>query len=97
MLGFEDIDRTQIALVGGKGAHLGELWRIDGISVPAGFCVTTVAFERIIAAAPPIDDREAIGALSADIRRASLFTERAMTYRLQNGVDHRKVRMAVVV
>ena len=28
---------------------------------------------------------------------ASLFTERAVTYRLRNGVDHRKVRMAVVV
>src|SRR4029079_715285 len=28
---------------------------------------------------------------------ASLFTERAVTYRLRNGVDHRKVHMAVVV
>ncbi len=28
---------------------------------------------------------------------ASLFTERAVTYRLRNGLDHRKVRMAVVV
>lgn len=28
---------------------------------------------------------------------ASLFTERAVTYRLRNGIDHRKVRMAVVV
>ncbi len=28
---------------------------------------------------------------------ASLFTERAVTYRLQNGIDHRKVHMAVVV
>src|SRR5260370_519313 len=28
---------------------------------------------------------------------ASLFTERAVTYRLQNGVDHRKVHMALVV
>src|SRR6202022_1701701 len=28
---------------------------------------------------------------------ASLFTERAMTYRLRNGFDHRKVHMAVVV
>ncbi|HYV49217.1 MAG TPA: rifamycin-inactivating phosphotransferase, partial [Myxococcaceae bacterium] len=28
---------------------------------------------------------------------ASLFTERAVTYRLRNGFDHRKVRMAVVV
>ncbi|KLU63611.1 phosphoenolpyruvate synthase [Peptococcaceae bacterium CEB3] len=28
---------------------------------------------------------------------ASLFTERAITYRLQNGFDHRKVHLAVVV
>src|SRR4029077_4418965 len=28
---------------------------------------------------------------------ASLFTERAVVYRLRNGIDHRKVHMAVVV
>jgi phosphoenolpyruvate synthase/pyruvate phosphate dikinase len=177
VLGFEEIDRTQVSVVGGKGAHLGELARIEGIQVPAGFCVTTDAFQRIMAEAPSIDDqldrlsslkpddREGIGALSAEIRRilegipipddlataitgplarlgeqaayavrssataedlptasfagqqdtylnvvgsaailehvsrcwASLFTERAVTYRLRNGFDHRKVRMAVVV
>src|SRR5690348_12946669 len=38
-------------------------------------------------------------AILAHISRcwASLFSERAVTYRLQNGVDSRKVRMAVVV
>lgn len=177
VLGFEEIDQTQVAVVGGKGAHLGELSRIEGIQVPAGYCVTTDAFQRIMAEAPSIDDlldqlsnlkpddRDAIGALSAEIRRtlegiaipddlaaaitaplarlgdpaayavrssataedlptasfagqhdsylnvvgpaailhhvsrcwASLFTERAVTYRLRNGFDHRKVRMAVVV
>ncbi len=177
VLGFQEIDQTQVAVVGGKGAHLGELSRIEGIRVPAGFCVTTDAFQRIMAEAPSIDDRldrlsrlrpddrEAIRALSAEIRRAlegiaipddlaaaitrplawlgeqaayavrssataedlptasfagqqdtylnvvgpaavlqqvsrcwaSLFTERAATYRLQNGFDHRKVQMAVVV
>ncbi len=177
VLSFQEIDQTQVAVVGGKGAHLGELSRIVGIRVPAGFCVTTDAFQRITAAAPSIDDRldrlsslkpddrEAIGALSAEIRRtlegiaipddlaaaitgplarlgeqaayavrssataedlptasfagqqdsylnvagpaailqhvsrcwASLFTERAVTYRLRNGFDHRKVHMAVVV
>ena len=72
---------TQVAVVGGKGAHLGELSRIDGIRVPAGFCVTTDAFRRIMADAPSIDDRldrlsrlepddrEAIRTLSAEIRR----------------------------
>src|SRR3989449_8732343 len=177
VLGFQEIDQTQIAIVGGKGAHLGELSRIKGIRVPAGFCVTTDAFRRIMAEAPSIDDqlarlsrqnpdhRVAIRTLSAEIRRtlegiaipddlaaaitlalarlgdqaayavrssataedlptasfagqqdtylnivgpaailqhisrcwASLFTERAVTYRLRNGFDHRKVQMAVIV
>ena len=177
VLGFEEIDKTQVALVGGKGAHLGELSRIEGISVPAGFCVTTGAFRRFMATAPWIDsqldrlshldpdNRQAIGSLSAEVRWtleglavpddiataitrsiawlgergayavrssataedlptasfagqqdtylnvvgpaailehvsrcwASLFTERAVTYRLRNGFDHRKVGMAVVV
>ncbi|MEU8058201.1 rifamycin-inactivating phosphotransferase [Microbispora bryophytorum] len=177
MMGFEHIDSTNVADVGGKGAHLGELSRIDGIRVPDGFCVTTDAFRRVVADVPSIDarldllsrvapdDRAAIRALSADIRRAvegvvlpgdlvaaigeslarlgeqdsyavrssataedlpttsfagqqdsylnvvglteilrhvrrcwaSLFTERAVTYRRRNGFDDRKVRMAVVV
>ncbi len=42
-LGFQEIDRTMLALVGGKGANLGELSRIEGIRVPEGFCVTTEA------------------------------------------------------
>ena len=177
VLGFQEIDQTQIATVGGKGAHLGELSRIEGLRVPDGFCVTTDAFQRIMAEAPSIDDRldqlsrlkpddrEAIRTLSAEIRRtiedvaipddlaaaitrplaqlgeqaayavrssataedlptssfagqqdtylnvvgpaailqhvsrcwASLFTERAVTYRLRNGLNQRKVQMAVVV
>ncbi len=177
VLGFQEIDQTQVAVVGGKGAHLGELSRIEGIRVPAGFCVTTDAFRRIMAEAPSIDerldrlsrlnadDREAIRTLSAEIRRtlegiaipddlaaaitrslarlgeqaayavrssataedlptasfagqqdtylnivgpaailqhisrcwASLFTERAVSYRVRNGFDHRNVHMAVVV
>jgi rifampicin phosphotransferase len=177
VLGLEEIDKTQVALVGGKGAHLGELSRIEGIRVPTGFCVTTDAFRRMLATVPGIDDqvdrlsrlnpgdRQAIRTLSAEIRRtlggmaipddlaaaitrsvtrlggpaacavrssataedlptasfagqqdtylnvvgpaailqhisrcwASLFTERAVTYRLRNGFGHRKVYMAVVV
>ncbi|MFI0790895.1 rifamycin-inactivating phosphotransferase [Streptomyces lydicus] len=177
VLDLQEIDETQVAVVGGKGAHLGGLSRIEGIRVPAGFCVTTDAFRRIMAEAPSIDDRldqlsrldlddrEAIRTLSAQIRRtieeialpgdvaaaitgalarlgeqaayavrssataedlptasfagqqdtylnivgpaailqhvsrcwASLFTERAVTYRQRNGIDHRTVHMAVVV
>ena len=177
VLDLRQIDHAQVAIAGGKGAHLGELARIDGVRVPAGFCVATDAFRRILTGAPSIgemldrlarlspDDRETIRSLSAEIRRtiegiaipddvavavtgaldglgdhaayavrssataedmptasfagqqdtylnvigpaailrhvsrcwASLFTERAVAYRLRNGVDHRKVHMAVVV
>src|SRR6202140_1077541 len=81
VLGLEEVDKTKVALVGGKGAHLGELSRIEGVRVPAGFCVTTDAFRRIMAEAPSIDDRldrlsrlnpndrEGIRTLSAEIRR----------------------------
>jgi rifampicin phosphotransferase len=81
VLGLEEIDKTQIALVGGKGANLGELSRIEGIRGPAGFCVTTDAFRQIMATVPGIDaslgrlsrldpgDRQAIRTLSAEIRR----------------------------
>ncbi len=48
MLGFQDIDRTKLMIVGGKGANLGELSRIEGIRVPDGFCVSTEAFQRIV-------------------------------------------------
>jgi rifampicin phosphotransferase len=44
VLGLEEIDKTQAGLAGGKGGHLGEVSRIDGIRVPAGFCVTTDAY-----------------------------------------------------
>lgn len=177
MVDLHEVDETQVAVVGGKGAHLGGLSRIEGIRVPGGFCVTTDAFRRIMAEAPSIDglleqvsrlnpdDREVIRTLSAQIRRtvegiaipgdlaaaitgtlgrlgeqaayavrssataedlptasfagqqdtylnvvgptailqhvsrcwASLFSERAVTYRQRNGIDHRTVLMAVVV
>ncbi|HZD72846.1 MAG TPA: PEP/pyruvate-binding domain-containing protein, partial [Actinomycetota bacterium] len=57
VLELEEIDQTQVAPVGGKGAHLGELSRIEGVRVPAGFCVTTDAFQRVMAEAPSIDDQ----------------------------------------
>jgi pyruvate,water dikinase len=184
VVGLDEVDETQVALVGGKGAQLGALSRIDGVQVPAGFCVTTAAFRRIVEQAS-IDDQldhrlddqleelsrlgsgdpEALRSLSARIRRsieavgvpgdieaaiidalvrsgehaayavrssataedlptasfagqqdtylnvlgpaailehvsrcwASLFTERAVTYRRRMGIDHRAVQMAVVV
>ena len=138
VLDLREIDQTQIALVGGKGASLGELSRIDGIHVPDGFCVTTNAFRR---GAIPDDVAAAIASALAKhgehaayaVRSsataedsptmsfagqydtylnisglpailvhvskcwASLFTERAVTYRMQNGIDERTVSMAVVI
>ncbi|KYC42369.1 phosphoenolpyruvate synthase [Scytonema hofmannii PCC 7110] len=177
VLCFQDIDRTKITVVGGKGANLGELSKIERIHVPDGFCISTEAFKRIIRETSSInellaqlsllkvEDRDKIGELSGEIRRvieaiaipqdineeitrllsrldeknayavrssataedlptasfagqqdtylniighvailkhiskcwASLFTERAIIYRLQNSFDHRKVYLSVVV
>ena len=57
VVALEEVDERQVALVGGKGANLGTLSRIEGIRVPVGFCVTTDAFRRITAEAPSVDDR----------------------------------------
>ncbi len=177
VVGLAKIDKSQTALVGGKGALLGELMRIDGVHVPAGLCVTTDAYRRVMSEDPTIDDRigqlsqlsaddrDSIRSLSAEIRVvieaitipgdiataitdaleafdphasfavrssataedlptasfagqqdtyldivgatailrhvsrcwASLFSERAVTYRLRNGFDQRAVLMGVVV
>ena len=81
VVGLTEVDETQVALVGGKGAHLGALSRIDGTRVPPGFCVTTHAFRRVVAGSPSIsgqlvqlsrrdpDDGEATARLTAEIRR----------------------------
>src|SRR5579862_944242 len=81
VLGFQDVDKTKRMVVGGKGANLGELSRIEGIRVPDGFCLSTEAFQRIIGETPSInelldrlsllkvEDRDRIAELSAEIRR----------------------------
>ncbi len=48
VLDFQEIEKTQLFLVGGKGLNLGELSNIQGIQVPEGFCVTTVGYEQVI-------------------------------------------------
>jgi pyruvate,water dikinase len=55
VLDLDELDRAQVAIAGGKGANLGELRRIDGIRVPAGFCVTTHAFQRSVQSGSLID------------------------------------------
>ncbi|MFG2600865.1 rifamycin-inactivating phosphotransferase [Streptomyces sp. NPDC048462] len=81
VLDLRDVDETRTGAVGGKGAHLGALSRIEGVRVPDGFCVTTDAFRQIMDLVPSADDRierlsrldpddrEAVRTLSAEIRR----------------------------
>ncbi|MDF2615103.1 MAG: phosphoenolpyruvate synthase [Clostridia bacterium] len=174
---FNEIDNIHLPEVGGKGANLGELSKVNGLYVPEGFCVTTEAYKRTLEFNSEIDllqeqlshlkadEREKISTISKRMREviesaeiikeieetitssitklgeeyayairssataedlptasfagqqdtylniigkeeiikhvrkcwASLFTERAVTYRIQNHFDHRKVYLSVVV
>jgi pyruvate,water dikinase len=79
VLELDQVGEAQVAIAGGKGAGLGELSRIDGVAVPAGFCVTTAAFERVVTpaihdqlkrlSALTMDEPDAIRALAGEIRR----------------------------
>jgi len=44
---FEDLRKTDVPLVGGKGANLGEMTSA-GIPVPPGFCVTAEAYKYFV-------------------------------------------------
>src|SRR6478672_4656025 len=79
VLRLKDIDRTNVKVVGGKGANLGELSTIEGIHVPDGFCVSTEAFKRVVAETSinelldqlshlKIADRAKVNKLSSEIR-----------------------------
>jgi phosphoenolpyruvate synthase/pyruvate phosphate dikinase len=176
VLFFNQVDRSSLPLVGGKGANLGELSKA-GFPVPGGFCVTTNAYKDFIATSPEMDSLlhalnsmdpndlnqlrklgerirthlqqleipaqlreeivhawESVGKeyayavrssataedlptasfagqqdtylnikgqdeLLRHIRKcwASLFTDRAISYRAKNGFDHRQVYLSVVV
>src|SRR5690348_16921387 len=77
---LRDVDRSQVAIVGGMVASLGEVAGIDGLDVAEGFCVTTDAFRRFVSDAPSIgdgldrlarlrpDDRDAIRTVSGGVR-----------------------------
>lgn len=177
VLGFQEMEKTQLLLVGGKGLNLGELSKIEGIHVPEGFCVTTVGYQKAIEQNETYhalldrltmlkaEDRDQIGEISRKIRQiimeveipsdvvkvvtdylsrfgdehayavrssataedlphasfagqqdtylniigkeailqhiskcwASLFTDRAVIYRIQNGFDHSQVYLSVIV
>src|SRR6185312_1511973 len=57
VLDLEELGHAQVAVAGGKGAHLAELSRIPGVRVPPGFCITTGAFRQILETVPSLDDR----------------------------------------
>jgi pyruvate,water dikinase len=179
VLTFKEIGGTNLPEVGGKGANLGELSRIEGLHVPEGICITTEAYKRTIEnneefnvllhqlSPLNVSDRDKISEISKQIRKvieeaeiakdieeeiieyisklglgeshayavrssataedlplasfagqqdtylniigkdailqhirrcwASLFTDRAVTYRMQNGFDHSKVYLSVVI
>ncbi|MFE5320882.1 phosphoenolpyruvate synthase [Paenibacillus sp. NPDC056579] len=177
VLGFQEIEKTQLFLIGGKGLNLGELSKIQGIQVPEGFCVTTAGYQKAIEqnetyqsllaqlTVLKAEDRDQIGEVSKKIRQiimeaeipadvvnavtryhsqlgvehayavrssataedlphasfagqqdtflniigkeailhhiskcwASLFTDRAVIYRMQNGFDHSQVYLSVVI
>ncbi len=44
---FKDVTKDSIAIAGGKGANLGEMFRL-GIPVPPGFCVTAQTYKEFI-------------------------------------------------
>ncbi|MBZ5518887.1 phosphoenolpyruvate synthase [Bacillus sp. KS1] len=177
VLGIHEIEKTQPLLVGGKGLHLGELSKIQGIQVPEGFCVTTAGYQKAIEQNETLqalldqltmlkaENRDQIGEVSKKIRQnimeaeipsdvvkavachlsrfgeehayavrssataedlphasfagqqdtylnitgvdailqhiskcwASLFTDRAVIYRMQNGFDHSQVYLSVII
>jgi rifampicin phosphotransferase len=53
VLPLDTLDRTSLPIAGGKAANLGELIHA-GFAVPAGFCVTTAAYELVSAELEPL-------------------------------------------
>lgn len=47
VLPFDQIDKEDIPLVGGKGANLGEMTQA-GFPVPQGFCITSYAYQAML-------------------------------------------------
>ncbi|WP_338786318.1 phosphoenolpyruvate synthase [Metabacillus sp. FJAT-53654] len=177
VLGFQEMEKSQLLLVGGKGVNLGELSKIQGIQVPEGFCITTVGYQKAIEQNETfqalleqltmlkVEDRDQISDISRKIRQiimeveipsdvagavthylsqlgdehayavrssataedlphasfagqqdtylniigkeailqhiskcwASLFTDRAVIYRMQNGFDQSQVYISVII
>jgi phosphohistidine swiveling domain-containing protein len=76
ILPFSAIERGALAVAGGKAANLGELVRA-GFPVPAGFCVTTAAYDLVAANAGLQTTLAALAGTRSDdmARLAELATE----------------------
>lgn len=172
-----EVDHTQLSVIGGKALHLAKLANVKGIPLPEWFCVTTNAFQHTFEqndrfhelldqlALLTVEDRAEIGMICKKIRQliieekipsyivkeitqylsqlgdehhyavrssataedlpyasfagqqntylaitrrdeilrhiskcwASLFTERAVLYRMQQKFDHRQVFLSVII
>lgn len=55
VLNFNEIDKSDLLHVGGKGANLGEMTKA-GFPVPQGFCVTTRAYRSFINTSKKMDE-----------------------------------------
>lgn len=53
VLSFNELDKSSLPLVGGKGANLGELSKAN-FPIPGGFCITTTAYQDFILTSPAI-------------------------------------------
>lgn len=72
ILPLTQIRATDLPLVGGKGANLGELTH-QGFPVPSGFCLSTKAFEQFTEACPQMEELyrllESVTAVNLDTTR----------------------------
>ena len=55
VLGFEQVDKSSVPIVGGKNANLGEMLK-SGIRVPPGFAITTESYLEFIASSGIADE-----------------------------------------
>ena len=76
ILPFNEIDKSALAVAGGKAANLGELV-MAGFPVPAGFCVTTAAYDLVAANAGLEPTLAALAGTQPEdtVRLAELATE----------------------
>ncbi len=73
---FSEIDKNDTSLVGGKGANLGELYKI-GAPVPNGFIITSQAYFRSIKDSGAIDQIKGI-LFNLNVENPTLLADKAL-------------------